>query len=357
MIQRIKRITKGVLSGTGNIVTRAAKKPLKPRWLVMMTTDRCNSRCKHCNIWQEKPTENPLSPQELKKILSSPLFSGVEYVLNTGGEATTRGDLEEWFMVEHEVLPDAKLQLSTNGLLPDRALSLAKFAISKGICLEVGTSLDGMGDKHDFVRGVPGNFAKVERLLKELIELKAKNPGKLDVSVGFVLSDISLPLLPAVREYVKKEFNLPLNVQWYNESSFYDNKGSGLARNDEMYKTVKSLPPEMIGSHHLQHYWLRWLEGKSIKFSCYAMDTFCVMKCNGDVVPCLSQWDAVAGNMRENDPEEVWASAQAMKVRGIVKDCQGCLNQWGAGWSWHSSYFPFIFYYLGRPHKLLKTVA
>jgi MoaA/NifB/PqqE/SkfB family radical SAM enzyme len=354
--RQIKQGIKGIASGSSNVVARALNKPMKPRWLVLMTTDKCNSRCKHCNIWQETPTKDPMTPAEINKVLSSPLFRNIEFILNTGGEATVRGDLEELFMAEHKALPKAQLQLSTNGLLPERVLSLVNYVINKDIPIDVGTSLDGVGDKHDFVRGVNGNFDKVERLLKELTAIKQKHPGMLNVSVGFVLSSLSLPMLPDVRNYLKKEFEIEPFVQWYNESTFYDNLNSKLVKNEELLNTVKSIPEDMLGGPNLKKLWLNWLTGKSVRISCFAMHTFCVMKCNGDIAPCLSKWDVKAGNVRETDPEEVWASAEAIKSRQIVKKCEGCLNSWGANWSWSSSYYPFVFHYLRNPHKLIKAV-
>ncbi len=339
-----------------NLISRAVNRPLKPRWLFFAITDRCNSRCKHCNIWQNTPTVNPLTPAEIEKTLSSPLFKNIEYILNTGGEPTTRGDLEQVFLAEHKALPNAKLQLSTNGLLPDRALSLVKFALNNDICIDVGLSLDGVGNNHDEIRGVPGNFNKAERLLSELFKLKEQNPGKLDITVGYVLSALSLSMLPEVRTYLQEKFAIEPFVQWYNEAPFYDNVGNTLTGKDELIQTVKSLDPEILGGINLKEMWLKWLKGKPIKFQCFAIDTFCVLKCDGAIAPCLSLWDAEIGNVRENSPEEVWKSKRANEVRRMVRKCSGCLNAWGTGWSWNSSYYPYLTTYLRHPDILARSL-
>jgi MoaA/NifB/PqqE/SkfB family radical SAM enzyme len=354
MISLVSRGIKGMINGAGNLIARTLNKPIKPRWLFFATTEKCNSRCQHCNIWQNKSDNIPLSPGEISKILKSDTFRGVEYILNTGGEPTLRSDLKELFMSEHSALPKAGLQLSTNGLLPDRTIDLVKYLIEKGICIDIGTSLDGTGENHDFIRGVKGNFNKVDRLLGELVEIKKSNPDKLSISIGFTLSALSLAQLPDVRKYLCENYGIEPSVLWYNEASFYDNFGGKAAKKEDMIEIVQALEPQILGGLELKEMWLRWLRGKPIKFPCFAMNTFCVLKSNGDVVPCLTLWDVKAGNVRENTPEEVWNSKSANEARKIVKNCAGCLNTWGTNWSWSSYFFPYLLTYLQRPHLLAK---
>jgi len=98
------------------------------------------------------------------------------------------------------------------------------------------------------------------------------------------------------------------------------------------------------------------LSGKSIKFSCFAMYTFCVLKCNGDIVPCLNLWDMKAGNVREKSPADIWHSYEAKKVRKIIKSCDGCLNSWGAPWSFSSSFYPILLFYLKHPQMIMEKL-
>jgi len=164
----IKYLSKGVYN-TAKIKTGGV---LKPKYLWLEVTDKCNSKCEYCNIHKKTPIANPLSPAEIKTILSSPLFNEVSYIINSGGEPTVRSDLLKIFLAEHEALPNATLQFSTNALLPDKALTIIKELCSRGIKLEVGISLDGIGEAHDKIRGVKGNFDKSDYLAKKLAEMK-----------------------------------------------------------------------------------------------------------------------------------------------------------------------------------------
>lgn len=341
---------KGTVYGLRNLVLRATSGALRPRWLMFAVTDRCNSRCKHCDIWRKKPAKDPLMPKEIEKMLSDPLFEGVEYILNSGGEPTLRADLEEIFLAEHKALPKARLQLSTNGLLPERVVDLVKFAVQHDINLDVGTSVDGVGEKHDQIRGVKGNFKKVDYLIDELISLRARYGERLRIGAQVTLFDFNLDSLEKVRAYAQR-LDIDLLEGWYNEAPFYGNVGKKPV-SSELIRAVESQPSSL-----LQEKWLRALKGKSIKFPCFAMYTFCALKCNGDIVPCLNLWDTRAGNVRENSPTEIWHSPEAKKARRTVKNCRGCLNSWGAGWSFESGFYQFLPFYFRHPHILIRDLT
>lgn len=346
-IEKIGRGIKDAIFGVQNLILRTCGESLKPRWIVYMVTDRCNSRCVHCNIWRKEPTRDPLTPKEMEQALSDELLRDVRYVLCTGGEPAVRNDLEDIILSIHKALPKTTIQLSTNGLLPDRVIEVAKAAVKHDIRLDIGISLDGIGEEHDKLRGVKGNFEKADRLIRELVELRRGNKNKLHIAAGIVLSDLTLDSLPKVRSYAKR-LNIELTEAWYNESSFYDNIGKNVFSN-KLIEAVKSQPPSP-----LQELWFRALKGKSIKFPCFAMYTFCVLKCNGDIVPCLNLFDTSAGNVRKKTPTKIWHSLKMKKVRQDVRNCKGCLNSWGAGWSLQSSYYPFLLFYLKHPRILIE---
>ena len=350
--EKIHRHIRDLILAPKNLIFRALDIPLKPEWVVFMVTDRCNSRCIHCNIWRQKPTENPLSPEEIEKIFSDKLFKNVRYVLCTGGEPTVRNDLEEVFLALHKALPKATLQLSTNALLPERVIKLVETAMENDIKLDVGVSLDGIGEAHDRIRGVKGNFEKADWLLHKLVDLRKKYGNKLNVTAGIVVSDLTVNSIFQVREYVKK-MNIGLVEAWYNIASFYGNynEEDKAKLKEKIFEVVKSQP-----KHLLQEKWLKYLKGKPIKFPCFALHTFCVVKCNGDIVPCLNLWDEKVGNLRESSPHEIWYSKRAKQVREKIKKCKGCLNSWGANWSFQNSYYPILSFYLRHPKILIKRL-
>jgi MoaA/NifB/PqqE/SkfB family radical SAM enzyme len=221
--------------------------------------------------------------------------------------------------------------------------------MENNIILDVGVSLDGIKEDHDRIRGVDGNFEKADRLLHELVKLREEYRGKLRIAAGIVFSDLTMKSLEAVRSYAR-ELNIDLTEAWYNESSFYDNVGTRVS-SDLMVRAVETQPDAP-----LKELWLKALQGKETSFPCFAIHTFCVLKCNGDIGPCLSHWDASIGNVRDCSPTSVWHSEGARKVRCTVRDCKGCLNTWGAGWSLEASFYHYLLFYMKHPHLLVKKL-
>ncbi len=306
---------------------------LKPRWLWIGATDMCNSRCEYCNIHLKKPTVNPLSPDEFRQILQDPLFKDVTYLLNSGGEPTVRRDLLDVLLAEHEAQPNATIQLSTNGLLPDKAIQIAEEMIQRKIKFEVGISLDGIGKEHDAIRGVEGNFEKVDYLVKKLLEMK------VTVSLGSTLTIKNIENNIHARDYAKK-LNVPFMFHWFNTSDFYGNDNSERSatyrKTAAMIQAVESTTPAGL----YRDMWVNELNGVQQKFRCFALNTFAVLKCNGDIAPCLSMWDNTIGNVRNENPTSVWESQKAQDIRKTIKQCVGCLNNWGVCWSLNSMYYP-----------------
>jgi MoaA/NifB/PqqE/SkfB family radical SAM enzyme len=321
-------------------------KPLKPKWIWFETTDKCNSRCVTCSIWKQKstPKEKLIDIKEdFGKVLSSPLMQGICYVLNSGGEPTLV-DLKELLHVEHQHLPKATLQISSNALLPEKLIDAVYYAMEIGVpTLDVGLSIDGVGEPHDEVRGVKGNFNLLEKLIALLKEAQSKYPNRICVTIGSTLTNQTAKQAKALYEYAQK-VDIPFMWHWYNVSqSFYHNEA-------KLSSEIKAIVDEFPSNTLYQQWWRESLAtGKLPKFRCFALNSFLVIKCNGDVVPCLSKFDQSIGNIKTQSIEEIWHSDKAKEIRRkVVDNCEGCLNSWGVNWSLNTSYIPGLVYEVKR---------
>jgi MoaA/NifB/PqqE/SkfB family radical SAM enzyme len=350
-IKLAEKLIKRFVYGNKNLFLSGLGQNLKPKWIWYEVTDNCNSHCSHCNIWKKEPTKNQLTLEEIKKIFNDPLLCDVECVINSGGEAILRNDIVDLIKLEHEIFPNASLDLSTNGILADRALKVVQAIMDENIKINVGVSLDGIGENHDRVRGVPGNFEKADFLLKELVKLREKYPEKLSVVIGFTLSDLTIADWENVKKYAD-DLGVEFMMQWYNQSSFYENSTQSKNKNKETMIEVVSQQPNTI----IREKWLKLINDQSIKFRCFAGQTFFAMKCDGSIVPCLSSWDDVLGNAKEQSPSVIWASPQAEQARKMVENCKGCLNSWGVEWSMTSSFYPRLLFYIRHPKAIIDRL-
>ncbi|MBN1871172.1 MAG: radical SAM protein [Candidatus Omnitrophica bacterium] len=330
------------------IASRASdilKKPPKINHVVYEVTDACNSRCKHCRIWELTPIKDVLTAEDIERILSDEAFSDLKSVILTGGEPVLKKDLNEIIASIHRIRPKAKMTLSTNALLPEKIIDTIKFAVKHKIPLSVGVSLDAIGRRHDEIRGVEGNFKKAKYLIDELIKLKDRYGDFIEgVVIGHTLSNLTYDTVCEVNEFARKR-KVDVLIQLYEEFIFYQNVDKGRKENIEFYpkfgneeliKALESLPPSFHNEILIQALRHR------IKFRCSSMGTFFVLRCDGSVSPCLKYSDIKVGGVKNKPFSEVWNSAEAKDARTLVRRCRGCSNSWAASWSFIDWFFPFL---------------
>lgn len=307
-------------------------------WLEV--SDICNSQCQTCSAWKKTKSENILNyPQ----ILSNPLLKNVNYIINSGSGEPSLADLESILLTEHKYFPNATLQISTNGLLPDKILSAVYKSLILGIKIDVGVSLDGIGKRHDDFRGVEGNFNKITQLLSSLLKLKKSFPSLLSYCVGSTLTDYTVQEAKEMKLLAAMS-GAGFMWNWYNPAESFYGKTNFKTKNSLIIDEVKKLP-----SNPYNDRWLKSLQtGKIPKFKCYALRSFLAIRCNGDVVPCLSRYDQSIGNIMTDNHQFLLNSPKAKETKIKISNCKGCLNSWGCWWSLNSQYFEVLQYKLER---------
>lgn len=314
----------------------------------MLVTDACNSHCIHCNVWQKKPTENPLSPEEYGKLFSDPFLSDVNEIIISGGEPMMRKDIKQIILALHNSLPNASITLSTNGLMPYTTARIVREVLQEGVeKLSVGTSLDYVGPDHDTIRGTPNAYHKVMLLINHLKKIREDFPS-LGIGFGVVLQEKNQDNIGELIKFAE-ENDLFYLIQWMSDAAYYDNPRAKRCNPEKEYDVVGKLPDRF---NMIRELWIKKIKGGNISFNCYALRDFFVVKCNGDVVPCLHLWNYTAGNIRDKPIEEILKFPL-----GTIKNCKGCLNSWGVGWSAEADGWPYLCYYLKYPVKLWKKIA
>ena len=160
--------------------------------LAIVLTERCNARCAHCAYWQDRAGTAEIedfSPFYRAIEDAARLSPGVVITL-TGGEPFLCPEL--FPLIRHaKARPAGKVVVPTNGLaLPDdRVAELCRTGLD-----EIVLSLDGFEATHDRLRGVPGAFGRVRRLI-ERIHAEPRRPETL------VLATISAANLDEFRDF------------------------------------------------------------------------------------------------------------------------------------------------------------
>src|SRR5690606_12474368 len=106
----------------------------KPYFLNYPTATLCNHKCVMCNIHEIKKRDE-VEVEDLKKILSDPLFGNIESIGLSGGEPFMKKDLVEVITALVEKLKSLHhFSINSNGQLPNRIK--AWLPLLKEICLK-----------------------------------------------------------------------------------------------------------------------------------------------------------------------------------------------------------------------------
>ena len=185
----------------------------KPEILQMPITSRCNSRCVTCNVWKHKDKID-INPVKLADILAQPYFSKVKGVGINGGELSVVHDFDKILNAVFVLKNLKAFYFITNGLLPDKILQMLEYSKQecdkRGVVLNVTISVDGFGEVHEKIRGVPHCFERTKKLLDALKD----NPNKYahSVSIGCTLSKDNIAFIQQTEVFLCQ---YPFKVQYH----------------------------------------------------------------------------------------------------------------------------------------------
>jgi radical SAM protein with 4Fe4S-binding SPASM domain len=177
-----------------------------PLHLTLFVTRRCNARCPFCFYLEKNDnTENTdeLSLDEINSISGS--LKNLLWVAFSGGEVFLRKDIVEISKSFYKNNRPSIMLYSTNGLIPDMIMENTEHILREcpNSVITVKVSIDGIGEKHDSLRGVPNSFNKVIEtcnLLGELID-KYKN---FELGINTVFCSSNQDDMDEIIEFVRE---------------------------------------------------------------------------------------------------------------------------------------------------------
>ncbi len=157
-----------------------------PFSIVISVSFRCNSKCKTCGVWR-KPSDD-MTVEEWRKVFAH-LGHNPFYLTFTGGEPFLRADLQEIVIAGAELCRPGVITIPTNGLLTRRTVAQVDQICAAASHSQIGInlSLDGIGQEHDEIRKVPGNWDRAMETWQGLKELQVRHKN-LVLSVHTVVS-------------------------------------------------------------------------------------------------------------------------------------------------------------------------
>lgn len=175
--------------------------------LIFFVTSRCNSKCRTCFYWEELNQTGDLSFEEIRQLAATmPKFNEIWL---SGGEPTLREDLVPILELFYRQNGVRSVNFPANGLLPQKLVDTLESALAHcpELRINLNLALDGIGDTHDRIRGVPGNFERALESLERLQELRNRDE-RLRLHVNSVVCRENVDEMLALGEMMRARFDL-----------------------------------------------------------------------------------------------------------------------------------------------------
>ncbi len=163
---------------------------LLPFSLVVSVSFRCNSRCKTCGVWRKSSDDMVL--EEWDQVFSR-LGRQPVYLTFTGGEPFLRPDLAELVASAYRHCRPTVITIPTNGLLTRRVVDQVAHMCRLAPHTQIGInlSLDEVGERHDEIRQVAGNWDRAMETWRQLKALQ-KQQANLVLTTHTVISRFNI---------------------------------------------------------------------------------------------------------------------------------------------------------------------
>ncbi|MEO8973954.1 MAG: radical SAM protein [Ktedonobacteraceae bacterium] len=309
-------------------------KPLAlPMNLTISVSYRCNSRCKTCNVWQ-RPNDD-FTIEEYNKTFES-VGRAAYWFTFSGGEPTLRKDLPEMVEAAYRHCRPGIINIPTNGIqdkiIPGRIERVLQAAPTSEVI--VNLSLDGIGERHDIVRGVKGNFERAMRTYAGLKALKGRYKN-FTLGVHTVISNFNVDEFDNIYHYVHDVLKPDSFISEIAEERVeLDTVGMGITPPLQKYQPViERLQADIRASEFNgvsritqsfrdRYYDIvkRTLVEKRQIIPCLAGIASAQIAPNGDVWTCCIRAESV-GNLRDHNYDfgATWRTTKADELRRSIK--------------------------------------
>jgi len=328
-----------------------AGKSSPPEAITFFLTRLCNLRCKMCGQWGEAGAARAQEPELLKARLSLEEIRGVidevslfkPNITLFGGEPLLHPEVIK--VISYIKDKGLHCLMITNGtLLPELAAGLVEAGLD-----ELNVSLDGPGELHDQIRGLPGAFDKIARGI-ELVN-SAKERLDRDKPLVNIQCTVNRHNYERLEEIIKVAREFKANALTFHNLIFLNQEAiDGQKRIDglldcsskdwegfvfdpgidpeRLYQKLKSILkgkypfsvdyfPNFSEEAFLSYYRGDYVP-RDYGSRCLSPWACAYIFPDGEVRPCLNSSYSF-GNIKNKSFKEIWNSQKALEFRRLLK--------------------------------------
>lgn len=305
-----------------------------PYKLNLIVTNRCNCKCKTCQIWKIYKDNPPLIKKEMNIEEYSKLFKNLGKNLSwlsiTGGEPFMREDISRIVSIAVDSCPNLEIiSINSNGYLTEKILKTTRDILkaTKRVRLFITISVDGSEKTHNKLRGHKDAYKRADLTYLNLKEIKSK---KLFVDREITVNKYNIK---EVQDTIAKYGDSTI-ITFAQNSDYYNNLGEDVTPDKKeilrilkdtsvKYKGLQSLIKKIFISGAKEYF-----RKNRVTLPCYSSWSSVVIDAYGNVFPCLI-YQTRLGNIRETNynPYDVLKNRKTRKAQQKIKS-KNCPNCW-----------------------------
>lgn len=307
----------------------------RPAFCCIGISTMCNLRCKMCFTWKNKYVKSPEDPTlnewfNFIKLLGDLTNNSIE-INCAGGEPLL--DERNLALISFSAKRGLPTSMPTSGFLIDKEMA---YKIADTGLNAIGISLDGINkNTHDFLRGIDGCYDKAVQAISYLDRYRSN----LQISIITTILEKNLDEIIKLTERVNEDkrieniifqaiaqpFSAPYDDEWYKRSEY-----NFLWPQD--IKKVHNVVEELIKLKKMGYkisnpisqleVFKRYFESPQhfIKENRCNVDFYMNINQFGDVFLCVRK--EPIGNIKKDNPKDMWYSKEANRIREEIKNCR-----------------------------------
>ena len=292
-----------------------------------------------CSNWKRGDRKSDMTLDEIDRAFSSPFWQHIENANVSGGEPTTRNDLVDICRIMLDKLPRLrKFGLNTTGLTPHRAIpmltDIVKLCDERDVIFSFRVSIDGVGQMHNDVRQVPRGFDKANETIRAMQALQLQY--RFNFGISTTIFSQNLDDADNILNWARAEnLDIVFNMVRFTDPMLGNSElaetcqpvGEEEERMRQFFLDRVRIDPLLNGQNYIyMHYADMIANGYHRLAPCPFQTQGSMLNPDGGIFFCENS--EVVGNVRDQDPGEIYFSAESLAHREHIKNdqCPTCLS-------------------------------
>jgi MoaA/NifB/PqqE/SkfB family radical SAM enzyme len=297
---------------------------VRPVCPLILVTERCNAKCVHCNIWQNRGKEDSPSFEEWKTLVSDlRSWLGPIQIVFTGGEALLKPFTIE--LVAYASSLGFFVEILTHGYWDDQSKIERLMLARPGM---VTISVDGIGELHNRIRGREKFWEKTSTTIETVKRVRKAQRLKTVIRLKNVIMSHNLdgvcdvarfarqPGMEVFFQPIEQNYNTAEDPTWWEHTENWPRDTDKAVRVVEQLTQMKRQGFPIANSYEQLEVMIPYFRNPAAlrvstqshraherKAICTAL-TMLQIQANGDVTTCPSQMPV--GNIKTTPVREIW---------------------------------------------------